>query len=54
MQISKEELLKRGWKVIGLVQGVMAEELLEKEGRRITWNAETKEVVEGNLNEEPQ
>jgi hypothetical protein len=49
MNISREELKEKGWKTVGLKE--MSQQILEKDGRQIVWNAETKEIVEGELDE---
>ena len=43
MKISRDELREQGWKTIDLLDD--EQELLEKDGRRITWSARTKEIV---------
>ena len=43
MKISRTELRKQGWKTIDLLKD--GQELLEKDGRRITWSSRTQEIV---------
>jgi len=43
VKISRTELRKQGWKTIDLLKD--GQELLEKDGRRITWSSRTQEIV---------
>ena len=49
MKISKEELTERGWKTVSLKE--MSQQVLEKDGKQITWDAETEGILEGKLDE---
>jgi len=43
VKISRTELKNQGWKTIDLLKD--GQELLEKNGRRITWSSRTQEIV---------
>ena len=48
-KIERNDLIDRGWRMFGLPPKELSQQIFEKDGKQIVWDAITREIVKGFL-----